>query len=132
MNRILRGAILLSSLLSACGDDPGFEPAEATRLIADPMVLFVPLGETDEVLIRLVDGDGTSLPAEITVTSGSAGVIVAADPLFRPVFGADGSLHVSPINAELRFTVTGAAPGTTTLAASSGETTVEIRVTVTP
>lgn len=132
MNRILRGAILLSSLLSACGGDPGFEPVEATRLIADPAVLFVPLGKTDEVLIRLVDADGTSLPAEITVTSGSAGIIVAADSLFRPVFGADGSLHVSPMNAELRFTVTGAAPGTTTLTASSGEATLEIRVTITP
>ncbi len=132
MNRILRVAILVSSLLSACGDEPGFEPVESTRLIADPVVLFVPLGKTDEVLIRLVDRDGTSLRADIAVTSGSAGVIVAADPLFRPVYGADGSLHVSPINAELRFTVTGAAPGTTTLTASSGEATVDIRVTVTP
>ena len=131
MNRILRGAILLS-LVSACGNEPGFEPEEATRLIADPVVLFVPLGKTDEVLVRLVDSDGTSLPAEITVTSGSAGVIVAADPLFRPVFGADGSLHASSINAELRFTVTGAATGSTTLTASSGEAMVEIRVTVTP
>ena len=57
---------------------------------------------------------------------------MAADPLFRPVFGADGSLHVNTANTELRFTVTGAEPGTTTLTASSGETTLEIRVTVTP
>lgn len=135
MNRILRGAVVFaaSALVWACSTEPeSVEGGVPDQIVSDPTVMFLQLGATEEVLFRLVDQQGTSLQGELAVAPGSAAISVAADDLFRPVYGPDGTLQTNTNNTELRIEVTAAALGATTLTVSGEGETLVIPVTVLP
>ena len=135
MNRILRGAVVFaaSALVWACSTEPeqtlGGDP---DHLVLDPAVIIVEEGGTEEVFVRLVDQQGTSLPTEFSVTAAGPQVTVTADPLHRPIYAADGSLVTSPANTDLRLQVVGAALGTTTFTVTAEGLSQEVTVTVVP
>jgi len=135
MNRILRGAVVFaaSALVWACNTEPEeTQGGDPDHLVLDPAVIIVEEGSTEEVFVRLVDQQGTSLPTEFSVTAAGPQVTVTADPLHRPIYAADGSLVTSPANTDLRLVVTGAALGTTSFTVTAEGLSEEVNVTVVP
>ena len=108
------------------------QPAGPVQIVADPAVVLVPQFGTEEILVRLVDQQGQSLEAEISVSAPGTGIEVTADPLFRPVYGADGALTANTANTEVRLEVEGLALGTTTFTLTGEGLTQDVTVTVVP
>lgn len=135
MKRILRGAVVFaaSALVWACNTEPdAVGGGDPVQIVADPAIVLVPQFGTQEVLVRLVDQQGQSLEAEISVSAPGTGIEVTADPLYRPVYGADGALTANTANTEVRLEVDGLALGTTTFTVSGGGLTKDVTVTVVP
>lgn len=135
MNRILRGAVVFAAcaLFWACNTEPDeVQGGDPDHIVADPEVVLVPQGSTQELLVRVVDQQGTSLESEIGVTGVGGEIAVTADPLFRPVYAADGSLVANTANTELRFEIAGNQLGLTTFTLTAGDLTETVTVTVVP
>lgn len=135
MKRILRGAVVFaaSALVWACNTEPdAVQGGDPVQIVADPAVVLVPQFGTEEILVRLVDQQGQSLEAEISVSAPGTGIEVTADPLFRPVYGADGALTANTANTEVRLEVEGLALGTTTFTLAGEGLTKDVTVTVVP
>jgi len=135
MKRILRGAVVFaaSALVWACNTEPeAVEGGDPVQIVADPAVVLVPQFGTEEILVRLVDQQGQSLEAEISVSAPGTGIEVTADPLFRPVYGPDGALTTNTANTEVRLEVEGLALGTTTFTVTGGGLSKDVTVTVIP
>lgn len=136
MNRILRGTVLLavSALVWGCNTEPEeTEGGDPAQIVANPGVVFVDQGASNEVFVRLVDQQGTSLSTDVSVTVADPSVIqVSADSMFRPVFGPDGVLGFNTNNSELRLVVTGLALNATSFTISAGGLTTEVPVSVLP
>src|SRR5688572_7191377 len=135
MHRSLHRAAILAVLAAAsgCNTEPervaGGDPVQ---VIADPAVVLVPQFASQEVLVRLVDQQGQSLEAEISISAPGTGIEVTADPLFRPVYGPDGALTTNTANTELRLEVEGLALGSTTFTLTAEGLTRDVTVTVVP
>ena len=135
MNRILRGAVVFaaSALVWACNTEPeAVEGGDPVQIVADPTIVLVPQYSTEEILVRLVDQQGQSLEAEISISAPGTGIEVTADPLFRPVYGPDGALTTNTANTELRLEVEGLALGSTTFTLTAEGLTRDVTVTVVP
>ena len=135
MNRILRGAVVFaaSALVWGCNTEPDIVTGgDPEQIVATPAIVFVDQGSEKEVLVRLVDKQGSSLDGPITVTSSGAAAGVTVDSLFRPVYAADGTLSANTFNTELRLAVTGDALGVTTITVTAEGETLNIPVTVLP
>lgn len=135
MNRILRGAVVLaaSALALGCNTEPDeLGGGDPTEIVADPGVVFVARGDSQAVLVRLVDQQGTALESPITITGATSPISVSVDSLFRPVFAPDGSLIANTKNTELRLFVRGDELGATTFTVTAGGLTKTVAVTVTP
>ena len=121
------------ALILACNTEPdqvgGGDPVQ---IVADPAIVLVPQFDTQELLVRLVDQQGQSLEAEITISAPATGIEVTADPLFRPVYGPDGTLTTNTANTELRLEIEGLALGSTTFTVTAEGLTRDVTVTVVP
>jgi hypothetical protein len=135
MNRILRGAVVFaaSALVWACNTEPdvvgGGDPVD---IVADPGVILVPQFSSEEVLVRVVDAQGQSLESEITIANVGAGITVTADPLYRPIYGPDGSLTANTANSEIRLELDGEALGSTSFTVTGSGLSRDVTVTVVP
>ncbi len=135
MMRYLRGMVLLGfvALAGACNTEPDVVAGGTpTKFLVDPGVVFVQLGDSAAVSVQLVDQQGTAFNAPITISNVGAGITVAADSSYRPIFDADGNLVFNKFGTELRLFVTA-----TGLAASSFDVSAEgvtgtVNVTVLP
>ena len=135
MKRILRGAVVFaaSALVWACNTEPdSVQGGDPVAIVADPKVVLVPQGSVQEVLVRLVDQQGQSLESEISVSAPGTGIGITSDPLFRPVYGADGALTANTANTEVRLEVAGLALGTTTFTVTGSGLSADVTVTVVP
>ncbi len=129
----MAAAAAVSALTLACNTEPdqvgGGDPVQ---IVADPAIVLVPQFGTQELLVRLVDQQGQSLESEIAVSAPGAGIEVTADPLFRPVYGPDGTLTTNTANTELRLEIEGLELGTTTFTLTGDGLSKDITVTVVP
>lgn len=135
MNRILRGAVVLaaSALALGCNTEPEeTEGGTPTAIVADPEVIFIERGDSQTVLVRLVDQQGTSLNSPITISGAAAPIAISIDSLFRPIFAPDGTLIANTNGTELRLFVRGDGLGATQFTVSAGGFSENIAVTVTP
>ncbi|HEX6643370.1 MAG TPA: hypothetical protein VF037_01765 [Gemmatimonadales bacterium] len=135
MNRILRGAVVLaaSALFVGCNTEPEpFEGGDPDHIVANPGQVFVELGDSTEILVRLVDQQGTALNEPITFSGIESGISLSIDSLFRPVFGPDGVLIANPNNTELRIYVKGTGLAATSFTIESAGITETVPVTVLP
>lgn len=108
MKRILRGAVLLAvtAVIGACGTEPDqVKDGTVTRIVANPTTVLVAQGDSEAVLLRLVDQQGTALIAPITITTVGDGISVRPDSGFRPIFTTGDSLVFNMKSTELRVFV---------------------------
>lgn len=135
MKRYLRGMVLLgvSALLWACNSEStATEGGTPERLVLDPESMFINFGETKTVLVRLVDQQGGALTEPITISNVGAGLSVAPDSGFRPIYNANGELVFNKFNNELRLTVTATGLASTSFDVSAGSFTETVDVKVLP
>ena len=136
MNRILRGAVVLaaSALFAGCNTEPeATQGGDPTDIVINPAAIFVDRGDSNAVLIRLVDQQGTSLNTEVSITNVTPGLSISIDSLFRPVFDpATGELVADTRNTELRIFVRGVGLEAGSFTVNAGGLTEEVPVTVTP
>jgi len=135
MNRILRGAVVFaaSALFVGCSTEPEqIEGGDPDHIVANPGQIFVELGDSTEVLVRLVDQQGTSLNEPVSFTPPGAGVVLSIDSLFRPVFGPEGELVANPNNTELRVYVKGTGLAASSFTITAGGLSLDVPVTVLP
>ncbi len=135
MNRILRGAVVLaaSALFAGCNTEPEeTQGGDPFRIVVNPATVFIDRGDSNAVLIRLVDDQGTSLNSPISITNVTPGLSIFVDSLFRPTFNPDGSLQAETRNTELRVFVKGVGLEAGSFTVTAGGLTEEVPVTVTP
>ena len=135
MNRILRGAVVLaaSALFAGCNTEPDeTQGGDAARIVVSPAVVFVDLADSNAVLVRLVDQQGTALNSPLTVSEVTGGISVSADSMFRPTFNPDGTLGVETRNTELRLFVRGNSLAAGSFRISGGGIDTLVQAYVTP
>jgi hypothetical protein len=134
MNRILRGAVLLAvtAALGACGTEPDeFADGTADHIVAEPSAVFISRTDSQNVRIRVVDQQGTSLLQPISISGVGAGINVRADSAYRPIFRGD-TLVFNPNTTELRVWVSTNELANSSFTITSGDLTLEVPVVVTP
>jgi hypothetical protein len=134
MNRFLRGAVLLAvtAALGACGTEPDeFADGTPDHIVAEPSVVFVTRTDSQNVRIRVVDQQGTSLLQPISITDVGPGINVRADSAFRPIFRGD-TLVFNPNTTELRVWISASALDNSSFTITSGDKTLNVPVIVTP
>lgn len=134
MNRILRGAVLLAvtAALGACGTEPDqFADGTPDHIVAEPSTIFVSRTDSQNVRIRVVDQQGTSLLQPITITDVGAGINVRADSAFRPIYHGD-TLVFNPNTTELRVWVSASELDNSSFTVNSGDLSLDVPVVVTP
>jgi hypothetical protein len=135
MNRILRGAVVLaaSALFAGCNTEPDeTQGGDPQRIVVNPAVVFVDLADSNAVLVRLVDQQGTALNSPLTISDVTGGISVSADSMFRPVFNPDGTLGVETRNTELRLFVRGNSLAAGSFTVTGGGISVDVPAYVTP
>ncbi|HJR49926.1 MAG TPA: hypothetical protein VJ794_02410, partial [Gemmatimonadales bacterium] len=101
-------------------------------LQATPSQLFLEVGETKEVIVGAVDGQGNPLDFNYEVTETGSGISVRRDSSFLPIFVDDSTLQAPATAARFRFLVTGSAYTSTSFTVSAGGDTIQIPVQVVP
>jgi hypothetical protein len=97
---VLFGVVGALSAVSGCtSGDPTDNEGTPTAIVSDPNVVFVNQGESQPVVVSVVDEDGQPLEAEFTLGTVGAGITVAPDPDFLPVTGGN------PLRRQARFFV---------------------------
>ena len=128
MRRSLCGLAVLTALAGvSCGGDPTDSIRdEGEKIIADPSSVFVDQGTTEFVVVRLVDGQGNQLGADIQFQDVGAGITVEKDNTYLATTNGER------VPTSTRFIVGGVSPAASSFVAAVGNTTVTIPVKVVP
>jgi hypothetical protein len=113
------GAILV---LWGCSGDPTGNKGTPTRIVANPEAMFVTQGQSEGVIVTVVDEDGQSLVADFSVSNVGAGITAVVDPNFLPVVGS------KPIQRQGRIVVTAIDVTSTSFIVNALGLTQEVRV----
>src|SRR6267142_138997 len=110
MQRLIRCSVLFGVLAAiwACSGDPTNNSGKPTLIVADPTVLFVTQGDSQGVVVTVVDEDGQSVAATFDATQG-AGISVTRDLNFLPT----QTIPPTDIGHQARFFVKGVTVSTT-------------------
>ncbi|HEX6990239.1 MAG TPA: hypothetical protein VF151_00050, partial [Gemmatimonadales bacterium] len=104
--------------------------------MATPSPVLVAQADSQAVIIRTVDEQGTSLISPITVTTVGDGITVVPDSAFKPIFNSGDSLVYNPNATELRFFVKASEDASQLLpwsfTVTSGDLTLTVPVTIYP
>ncbi|HEU5040953.1 MAG TPA: hypothetical protein VFT84_09050, partial [Gemmatimonadales bacterium] len=120
-------------LAAACSDDSFNDiQGDLDRLVASPTQVFLEVGESKNVTVSGVDGQGNPLTFNYEVTNEGAGIDVRRDSTFLPVYVNDSTLQVPAEGERFRFIVTGTAYTSTTFTVSAGGQDIVIPVQVIP
>ena len=135
MNRFRSGLVPLFALAALFGCNS--EPTEDLRggpsqLVANPSQLFIEVGETKEVIVGAVDGQGNPLDFNYEVTETGTGIAVKRDSSFLPIFVDDSTLQAPAEAPRFKFLVTGSTYTSTSFTVSAGGLDLEIPVQVVP
>lgn len=134
MNRILRGAVLLAvtAALGGCNTEPDqLKDGTAIKISANPQVAFISRADSQAILLRVVDEQGTSVLQPISITNVGPGINVRPDSAFRPVFRGD-TMVFNPTTTELRVWVSTSSLANSSFTVTSGDLTLDVPVVVTP
>jgi hypothetical protein len=124
---VLFGAVAVLSAVSGCASgDPTDNEGTPTAIVSDPDVVFVNQGESEPVVVTVVDEDGQALEAEFTLSNVGAGITVTPDPDFLPVTGGN------PLRRQARFFVQGDQLTAATFRVEALGLTKDIQVTSVP
>jgi hypothetical protein len=101
----LKGRNVLFGALAvvACSGDPTGNESTPTQIQSDPEVVFVTQGDSQPVIVKVLDEDGQVLQADFTATDVGGGITVRLDPTFQEVTTGN------PIRRGSRFFVSGVA-----------------------
>jgi len=95
-------SVLLGALaVVACSGDPTGNESTPTQIQSDPDVVFVTQGDSQPVIVRVLDEDGQVLQADFTQSDVGPGITVRLDPTFQEVTTGN------PIQRGSRFFVSG-------------------------
>ena len=102
MQRLKGRSIVLVALAAlACSGDPTGNEGTPTAITANPDVVFVTQGDSQAVLVSVVDEEGQILQTDVAATNVSSGITVSLDPTFQEVTTG------TPIGRQHRFFVKG-------------------------
>ena len=102
MQRLKGRSIVLVALAAlACSGDPTGNEGTPTAITANPDVVFVTQGDSQAVLVSVVDEEGQVLQTDVAATNVSSGITVSLDPTFQEVNTG------TPIGRQHRFFVKG-------------------------
>ena len=100
MQRLKGRSIVFGALaVLACSGDPTGNESTPTVITANPDVVFVPQGDSQAVIVSVVDEHGQILQSDPTVSDVGAGIAVDLDPNFQAV------TTENPIGRQIRFFV---------------------------
>lgn len=137
MNRIMSGLVVLAIGVGswACKGDPQstLNRGDAVKVFAAPSALFIDQGETELILIEVLDAQGNQLGiTDFAMSSNNPGVTVVEDTTFNLVYDANGVATRPSPWTRARFIVGGVNTVGTTVTASGGGVTLDIPVRVNP
>ncbi|HKU62587.1 MAG TPA: hypothetical protein VJQ44_15305 [Gemmatimonadales bacterium] len=102
MQRLKGRNIVFGALaVLACSGDPTGNESTPTAIQSNPDVVFVTQGDSQPVIVQVLDEDGGVLQADFTATNVGNGITVRLDPTYQQVTTGN------PINRGARFFVTG-------------------------
>jgi hypothetical protein len=102
MQRLKGRKVLFGALaVLACSGDPTENQGTPTDITALPQVVFVTQGDSQAVIVSVLDEDGQALQADFTVSDVGAGITVVEDPTYLGVSSAN------QIRRQTRFYVKG-------------------------
>lgn len=134
MKGIVRGVLGLALAvgMTACtNDDTVGIGGDFDNVDVDKNALFVGVGDSTAVLVRLVNDLRASTPASFTVSNG-AGVRVTYDETYRPDYTQGDTLIAPLVKPQQRYWVVGTAAGLNDVTFTAGGASTTIRAYVTP
>src|SRR4051794_38161690 len=127
MQRLKGRSIVFGALaVLACSGDPTGNEGTPTAITASPDVVFVAQGDSEAVIVSVVDEQGQLLQSAPTVSDVGAGISVVADPTYQEVTTG------VPIGRQFRFFVKAADLTSTSFTLNALGLTKQIPVTATP
>ena len=113
MNRFRSGLVPLFAVLAAvgCSSEPTGDLRDTPpELQASPTQLFLEVGETKEVIVGAVDGQGNPLEFNYQVTETGTGISVRRDSTYLPIFVDDSTLQAPETAAAVQVPGDGRRP----------------------
>ena len=135
MNRFRSGLVPLFAVLAVvgCSSEPTGDLRDSPpELQASPSQLFLEVGETKEVIVGAVDGQGNPLDFAYEVVETGEGITVRRDSTFLPIFVDDSTLQAPETGPRFRFQVTGTTYTSTSFTVSAGGDSIVVPVQVVP
>jgi hypothetical protein len=127
MQRLKGRSIVLVALAAlACSGDPTGNEGTPTAIIANPDVVFVTQGDSQAVLVSVIDEEGQVLQTDVSASNVGSGITVSLDPTFQAVNTP------TPIGRQSRFFVKGVDLTATTFTLNALGLTKTVQVTSVP
>jgi hypothetical protein len=127
MQRLKGRSVLFGALaVLACSGDPTGNESTPTEIQANPEVVFVTQGDSQPVVVQVLDEDGQVLQADFTATNVGNGITVRLDPTYQRVTTGN------PIRRGTRFFVSGVDLTSTSFKVNALGLTKTIEVTSVP
>lgn len=129
MKPLFRSLVVLAASIGvwSCSGDPTDSFRESGQQItADPAVIFVTLGSSTNVIVQLVDEQGNTIPADLTVSNVPAGLTVTEDSTYLSTSGG------GKVQGRERLVVTPTQVVEGSFTVSGGGQTLDIPVRATP
>jgi hypothetical protein len=136
MNRVTRGTVVLAAamVVMSCTGDPTSDLRNgADHLVATPSAIFLTSGESNSVVVEVVDKQGNFLESSFNLTSVDVGLDVAEDPTFLNVYDNKGNLVQPSKLTQMRYLIDATAgAGDLSFEVSAGGKSITIPVRVLP
>ena len=127
MQRLKGRNIIFGALaVLACSGDPTGNESTPTVIQVNPDPVFVTQGDSQPVIVQVLDEDGNVLQAEVTTSNVGSGITVRPDPTYQQVTTGN------PINRGARFFVSGVTLAHSSFTVNSLGLTQEVEVTSVP
>jgi hypothetical protein len=135
MNRVLRSSVVLAAAVGAFASCKG-DPTEDLRqgvdhLVANPSVLFVDEGLSQNVIVEAVDAQGNQVGTQFNLVNPGTGITVVRDTTFNPVYAGE-KLTAPGTVTRARFIVTALQQVSTSFTVGAGGRTIAIPVATIP
>jgi hypothetical protein len=127
MQRLKGRNIVFGALaVLACSGDPTGNESTPTVIQVNPDPVFVTQGDSQPVVVQVLDEDGNVLQAEVTTSNVGSGITVRPDPTYQQVNTGN------PISRGARFFVSGVTLTHSSFTVNSLGLTQEVEVTSVP
>ncbi len=135
MNRVLRSSVVLAAAVgafAACKGDPTEDLRQGVdHLVANPTVLFIDEGLSQNVVVEAVDAQGNQVVTEFFLANVGTGITVVRDTTFNPVYAGE-KLTAPGTVTRARFIVTAVQQVSTSFTVGAGGRTITIAVATIP